>query len=565
MFSKLFSVNKEGNMFEEIKVYDNPDMAKLKELSLKHCKNALKTNFGAFNLHMTVAKARSAKNTYIITDNPENHTDQCISTKEGSRIADLQNEFIKKKGEIVKISGYIGNHPDTRVVTTLYMTPEGTNMAAMQKILYFPVSPEDKAENEFTLIYTPDLTVDGYDDGRIITVDLDSYVTRVIGSDYFGESKKGGLRMLNHKVYKEGGLVLHAGAKIIPVNDEKKLFLVMGLSGTGKTTSTFSKQGDSKSIQDDKVMLYPGGKVYATEDGCFAKTDGLTEKYEPIIYSGAMKETAWFENVYQNSDGVLDFHKDELTLDEIESLREQLVASWMPEDEIEEYISGNKSYYWTKNGRVVIPMKDIKNAGDSLHLPNSSAIGVLNRNQNIIPGVVKFSTPEQAAAYFMLGETTGTSAGGSSEAGKSLRSPFTNPFFPLKHYEQAHRYLELVKSMPEVLNFMMNTGWIGGTAADEKEGKALKVKIPHSSAILKALAEDTVVWKMDPDFGYEIAEPSSIPDVPKEILNPVLFYEKHNRLSEYKDWVERLKKERLEFLSQEKYNGIDERIINAIK
>ena len=33
----------------------------------------------------------------------------------------------------------------------------------------------------------------------------------------------------------------------------------------------------------------------------------------------------------------------------------------------------------------------------------------------------------------MLGETKGTSAGGASEAGKFLRVPGTNPFFPLPH------------------------------------------------------------------------------------------------------------------------------------
>jgi len=31
---------------------------------------------------------------------------------------------------------------------------------------------------------------------RLIAVDLDGGVTRVFNSDYFGESKKGGLRML---------------------------------------------------------------------------------------------------------------------------------------------------------------------------------------------------------------------------------------------------------------------------------------------------------------------------------------------------------------------------------
>ena len=59
------------------------------------------------------------------------------------------------------------------------------------------------------------------------------------------------------------------------------------------------------------------------------------------------------------------------------------------------------------------------------------------------------STQEQAAAYFMLGETTGTSAGGASEEGKFLRVPGTNPFFPLPHGLQGNRLLELLATHPD--------------------------------------------------------------------------------------------------------------------
>jgi phosphoenolpyruvate carboxykinase (ATP) len=82
----------------------------------------------------------------------------------------------------------------------------------------------------------------GYPADRLIAVDLDNGVTRVFNSDYFGESKKGGLRMWNQIVYDRGGLALHAGSKVIPVGDQKRVGLIIGLSGTGKTTTTFTKQ-----------------------------------------------------------------------------------------------------------------------------------------------------------------------------------------------------------------------------------------------------------------------------------------------------------------------------------
>ena len=57
----------------------------------------------------------------------------------------------------------------------------------------------------------------------------------------------------------------------------------------------------------------------------------------------------------------------------------------------------------------------------------------------------------------MLGETRGTSAGGAAEAGKFLRVPGTNPFFPLKHAQQGNRFWELLDSSPMEV-FLLNTG-----------------------------------------------------------------------------------------------------------
>ena len=249
------------------------------------------------------------------------------------------------------------------------------------------------------MIYTPNLEAPGYPDDRLIAVDLEHGVTRVLNSDYFGESKKGGLRMWNAKlVYDRGGLALHAGCKVMPdATRGEKVLLIIGLSGTGKTTTTFTTQNDSLPVQDDFVALMPGGKSYGTENGCFAKTFGLDPDYEPTIYGAVVKPDAYLENVSQ------DERRDGRT-------------------------SSTTSY--TQNGRAVF--RD----GRSRSVPRRDAtIGtvdyllILNRNENIIPAVAKLDQ-EQAAAYFMLGETQGTSAGGAAEAGKFLRVPGTNPFFP---------------------------------------------------------------------------------------------------------------------------------------
>jgi len=551
-------------------VHANPTQDEFRKLALAHTPNMRKTNKGSMNKVASIAKARSAPNTYVLADDPSKHTCKTMSPAEAQRYADAQDAYIAGR-EVIRLDGYIGNHPRTRVKATLWMTVEGANVAAMQQILYFPPDRSELAdwEPEFNILYTPGCAAEGQDKNRVILVDVDRYVTRILGSDYFGESKKGGLRMLNAKVYRDGGIVLHAGAKLTPVKQpdgtvEKKLLVIMGESGTGKTTSTFSPQGDdhvgfSESIQDDMVMLYPGGQAYATENGCFAIAYGLNQESEPIIYKGTMAPNAWLENVYQDEAGEMDLEKGTLTPAEVKPLADVLVKSGVSAADLAKYESGEATYAWTKNSRVIIPMSDIETAGDSLNLPPASGIGVLNRNTNIIPGVVRFRNPAQAAAYFMLGETMGTAASG-ADAGKAKRSPFTNPFFPLRNEQMANRYMELAATMPGVFNFMMNTGWVGGDDQDEKAGKALKVKIRHSSAILQALSDGSIEWVEDQDFGYDVAK--EIPGVPAEILQPRKLYEAQGRLAEYDEWVKRLRSERRAYL--EGFPGIDPEIVKAV-
>jgi len=553
-----------------LKVHANPTQEELQKLALAHTPNMMRTERGSMNKVASIAKARSAGNTFVIAEDAAKHTCKTIAPADAQKFIDAQEAYIAQH-ELVRVDGYVGNHPETRVRTTLWMTVEGANVAAMQQILYFPADPAELAtwEPEFQVIYTPACPAEGQDKSRIILVDIDRYVTRIMGSDYFGESKKGGLRMLNAKVFRDGGMVLHAGAKLTPVKNaagqvEKKLIVIMGESGTGKTTSTFSPQGNadlgfSESIQDDMVMLFPGGHAYATENGCFAIAYGLNEDSEPIIYRGAMAPNAWLENVYQDVKGVMDFHKAGLTSAEVQPLRDALGRSGVSGDDLAKYEGGGATYTWSKNSRVIIPMSDIETAGDSLNLPATAAIGVLNRNTNIIPGVVRFRNAAQAAAYFMLGETMGTAASG-ADAGKAKRSPFTNPFFPLRNEQMANRYMELAQTMPAVFNFMMNTGWVGGDENDEKAGKALKIKIRHSSAILQSLADGTIQWVPDADFGYEVA--TRIEGVPDEILQPRKLYEAQGRLAEYEEWVKRLRVERRAYL--EGFAGIDPAIVQAV-
>jgi phosphoenolpyruvate carboxykinase (ATP) len=480
---------------------------------------ARQTRYGNVNVQTQVL-ARSKGSTYIVTDRPEEHSDQTLTRAEGRRIAQVQDDYIREH-DMVVIDGFIGYDGPYRTPARLIIEKANANIAGMQRFLYYdPVDGDQPHDPEITIIYTPNLTMPGYPNDRVIAVDLEAGVTRVINSDYFGESKKGGLRMWNTKVYNGGGLAMHAGCKVIPTTSGLKTMLIVGLSGTGKTTTTFTKQNGSQAVQDDFIGLFPGGEVVSTEDGCFAKTFALDSKDEPAIYGAVTKPDAYLENVSQKGDE-LDFF--------------------------------DTSY--TQNGRAVFNMRSIDNFPPD-QVPPASFLLILNRNDNIIPAVSKLNV-EQAAGYFMLGETQGTSAGGKEEAGKALRVPGTNPFFPLRHEQQGNRLAELLATHPLEV-YLLNTGRVGGKDDDER---SKKVRIPHSSAIVAAIAEGSIAWDTDPDFGYLVA--TQVPGIDDlELLQPRRLYERQGRMDEYREHVERLKDERTKYLAQ--FTGLDQKIVDAV-
>jgi phosphoenolpyruvate carboxykinase (ATP) len=498
------------------RVIENPTPEEAKALTSK-MPTARPTRYGNLNVQTNVL-ARSKGSTFLVTDDPDGQN-QAVSTEDAARWADRQDQYIAEQ-EMVVVDGYIGNDPEFRTATRLYVEAANANIAGMQQQLYFG-PPEDEFEPELTVIYTPNLKAEGFPDDRLIMVDLEQGVTRVFNSDYFGESKKGGLRMWNKLVYDRGGLPLHAGCKIIPTDTGDKVCLTVGLSGTGKTTTTFTKQNGSLPVQDDFVAWMPDGHVYVTENGCFAKTYGLNPEDEPTIYGAVTQPDSYLENVSQKGDEV-DFY--------------------------------DESY--TQNGRATFPFGVIDAAADR-EIEDAHFLLILNRNENVIPAVAKLEGP-QAAAYFMLGETKGTAAGGADEAGKSLRVPGTNPFFPMLHDLQGNRFLELLEDHPLEV-YLLNTGRVGGPEDDER---SKKVRIKHSSAIVKGIAEGTIEWERDPDFGYFVA--AAVPGIDDvEVLQPQKLYERTGRADEYRALVKRLKAERAEFLDD--FPSLSDEIVAAVR
>ena len=500
-------------------VITNPSESELQELAAR-MPTARWTKYGNVNVQTEVL-ARSTPSTFIVTDDPDPGVDRTISREQAQEWADRQDAYIAEQ-EMVLLDGWLGAQPEFRVPVRLFIEAANANIAGMQQQLWFAVDDLEGFEPELTVVYTPKLKAPGWPDDRLILVDLEQGVNRVFNSDYFGESKKGILRMWNKLVYDRGGIPLHAGCKIIPTDRGERVAMIVGLSGTGKTTTTFTRQNGSLPVQDDFVAWMPDGAVYATENGCFAKTFALNPEDEPTIHGAVTQPRSYLENVSQTDDEV-DFY--------------------------------DESY--TKNGRATFAFEVIESAA-TRPIDEAHFLLILNRNEGIIPAVAKLEGP-QAAAFFMLGETTGTAAGGAAEEGKFLRVPGTNPFFPLPHDLQGNRFLELLAEHPLEV-FLMNTGSVGGPVADER---SRKVRIKHSSAIVKGIAEGTIEWEEDPDFGYKVAR--HVPGIDAEdeaVLRPRELYEAQERVEEYERQVERLHGERREFLSG--FESLTSEIVDAV-
>jgi phosphoenolpyruvate carboxykinase (ATP) len=566
----------------------NPPATELKRLAIEHTPCVLRTSYGSLN-KVSHNKARMAKYTFIITTEKDGWSHQVIDPDEARDLIDQQTAYIKSRERLIEVQGYLGVGPRAVPVQWLY-TIEGANIAGMQQVLTFPREAVEEDSSipfaaQFRVVYTPGFHPD-VPGGQRILVDLVNHVTYIMGPDYFGESKKAALRMLCDQVHTDGGLVLHAGAKEVLLDDERLTVVVLGLSGTGKTTTTFSKQGNGvRPVQDDMVALWPHGELSVTENGCFAKTFGLAAESEPVLHRASTSDEAWLENAYQDAKGQVDFFKTLLSPAEVADQREVLIQTGADSHAVDQYIRGEMTtedvldaqgipkdgwdfIVWTGNGRSIVPLSAVDDAADLYSLAPVRSMGVLNRDEGtgaITPGLIRFTSSEQAAGYFMLGETTKTSAAG-KERGR-IRSPFTQPFFPREHGLQAKAFAKLLNSTDAITTWLMNTGYVGGDAADIENKLSHKVKIRHSSAMLGALFHDQVVWERDPDFDYEVVaidDPQNAPllqVVPADILRPDRFYARTGRDETYRSEVAQRHEERAAFLRQ---YGVASNIIAAV-
>jgi phosphoenolpyruvate carboxykinase (ATP) len=470
-------------------------------------------------VYSTRIKNRSARNTYVVANGvPIGVMQQAIDRGRAEDTIRQVQEAIADM-ELIQVDRRMGMSPDVPIHCRLYVPREYARIAYMWHSMLFP--SDTSKEPDFISVSVPEWKE------RLIFLDVDQGYTYILGSDYPGEAKKSMLRQAMYWIKRRGGLGLHAGSKVLRVvGPDGELrdvgFLLFGLSGTGKTTLTLHDHGleePERAIikQDDVVLMTAGGKAYGTEDGFYIKTEGL-EPSQTVLWGAATHPTAVYENIKLDDNGKVDFLDTSIT----------------------------------SNGRGVVLRKYIRGTGEGIDLEMANKIVFITRRNDVVPVCARL-TAEQAAAYFMLGESIETSAGDPTRAGQAKREVGTNPFIVGPEAEEGNRLLAILRANRGMQAYILNTGSIG--ANDGFPGE--KITIRASTEIMKQIAKEGIEWEKDPDWGYEI--PRRVPDVDLAKYSPKTYYEPEK----YRELVDKLRAERRAWLAQ--FPGLDPVIPQAVE
>ena len=470
-------------------------------------------------VYSTRVKNRSAKNTYVVANGVAIGVMQQPIDKDRAEETIRQVQETLAGMELIQVDRRMGMSPEVPIHCRLFVPKEYARIAYMWHSMLFP--SDSTNEPDFISVYVPDWKE------RLIFLDVDQGYTYILGTDYPGEAKKSMLRQAMYWMKRRGGLGLHAGSKVLRVvgkNGELADvgFLLFGLSGTGKTTLTLHDHGlkePERAIikQDDVVLMTADGRAFGTEDGFYIKTEGL-EPSQTVLWGAATHPTAVYENIKLDENGKVDFLDTSLT----------------------------------SNGRGVVLRKFIQGTSEGIDLDKANKIVFITRRNDVVPVCARLSA-EQAAAYFMLGESIETSAGDPTKAGQAKREVGTNPFIVGPEAQEGNRLLEILRKNPDMQAYILNTGSIG--AKDGSAGE--KVTIRVSTEIMKQIAKEGVEWERDPDWGYET--PKSVPGLDLAKYSPKTYYTPE----QYRGLVDNLRAERRAWLAQ--FPGLDAAIPRAIE
>ena len=342
---------------------------------------------------------------------------------------------------------------------------------------------------DFTIINASDVkNIDferhGLNSETFIIFHLAKRIAIIGGTEYGGEMKKGIFSVMNYLLPLQGVLAMHCSANVDNNGENPAIFF--GLSGTGKTT--LSTDHKRPLIGDDEHGWSDNG-IFNFEGGCYAKTINLDKEEEPDIYN-AIKEGALLENVVY--------------------------------DKITKKINFNDNSK-TENTRVSYPMHHIENSlvaqgYDSMCGHPKNVIFLTCDAYGVLPPISLLDY-KQAMYHFISGYTAkvaGTERG-VTEPIATFSPCFGGPFLTLHPLKYAELLNQKIKKFNSKV-FLVNTGWIGGSASSGKK----RISIKNTRTMITSILDGSISkanFIREDYFGLQI--PISLTNIDDNVLNPL--------------------------------------------
>jgi len=281
-------------------------------------------------------------------------------------------------------------------------------------------------------------------------------------------------------------------------------------------------------VQDDGGTLMPDGSFHGYEGGgIFVKTENVGPAEQMEIFYGLLKKETVLENVYVDKEGDFDFY----------NLKK------------------------TSNGRAVILRSAFMHASPYIDVDRVDNIILITRGP-IIPAISKL-TLEQVVALMIVGQAMESSAGDPTKAGMIRSEFFYDPFVAGDLADHANRFYEILKDLPNINYYLLNTGGIG-------EGPRYRnIGLENTLAILDSLfrggLNNPEDWKDSPT-GFKV--PVAVRQVDDSYFHPEKLssgdFEEDGVFKEYPEQFE-ITQKKLTRLRQEAIDKIGDRLHPAIR
>jgi phosphoenolpyruvate carboxykinase (ATP) len=390
--------------------------------------------------------------------------------------------FVEAEDVVYVVDAFAGADPAHRL--SLRVITTRPYHALFAKTLFIdPTEDElDDFNPEALILHAPPVEADPAEDETRTSTFVVIHPSRteiLIGGTYYaGEIKKSIFTLLNDRLPLDGVFPMHCSAN---VDEDGRVALFFGLSGTGKTT--LSADPARRLIGDDEHGWSDEG-VFNFEGGCYAKVIRLSPVAEPEIYRTTRTYGTILENVVVDEYGELDLDDDSKT----------------------------------ENTRAAYKLEEIGNALPKKRAGHPSAVVMLTADAfGILPPLARL-TREQAMFYFLSGYTAkvaGTEIG-VSEPQATFSACFGAPFLMHAPGVYARMLGAKLAEHPHVTVWLVNTGWTGGPF-----GEGHRMPIVATRALLQAALSgelDGVAYREDETFGFEV--PLDVSGVESGLLDP---------------------------------------------